>query len=471
MVAAESAPSSYAIRLIHVSPPLFSVDANLAAAGDALEMTTTRPADLAAIDTGGWPVLVRNLRITDDQGRSIEATRAGAVGWRLARPYTGRLHVHYEVDDSLLAENHWPAERESVFADESHVVLVGRSLFITTPAATVSRVRFDLPKPWVAVTPWRRESATTFSVSGRADLQENLIALSKTAPDVITARGFRVFVVALGQWESARSEVKRVLRAVIPQLVRIMGFREHDQYVVALLPLQERGGESFRRSFAMTTDEQPTRENSAGWGNTIAHEVFHYWNGWRLRGTNYASSQWFQEGFTEYAANIALPAAGLIDADGFREKLSQHVRNYQRLKTTLEAPGTQKGPPLYSGGALVAFLWDVLMRHDSGGRRSIADFYRALWKATDGGRQTYDWATIASALNATAPGAWEEFHRRYIAGDERLPLTTVLPLAGLRLVNGAGGLPQIEVDDKADPAARSLWQAMTAGAPKPSTGR
>jgi predicted metalloprotease with PDZ domain len=420
--AGSSTAAKYDVRLVSLSPPRLSVTAIVPIAGDSLEMSTSRPGDVPGLDKEGWPALVRNLTVGDEHGQSIALTNAGAKGWRLASPHTGRLRVRYQVDYALLAERDWPAQREAAFADDGHLVVVGRSLFITTAATTVSHVSFHLPKGWVAITPWKRQSATDPD-----DLRENLIAFSQTAPDVVDAQGFHVAVLSLGHWQSARSEVRRVLRGVIPELVRLMGFHEREHYVVVLLPLVERGGESFRRSFAMTTDVPPSRANSADWGNTIAHEVFHYWNGWRLRGADYAATQWFQEGFTEYAANISMLASGLIDEKGFRQKLAKHVENYSRLKTTLEAPGTHKGPPLYSGGALVAYLWDGMIRRATGGRRTIADFYRELWKETDAGRLPYDWPRIASALNAVAAEDWDGFHHRYIEGSERLPLESVLP--------------------------------------------
>jgi len=419
----------YDVRLVRLSPPRLAVTASLPASGDALHMATTRPGDIAELDVGGWPALVGDLQVSDETGRRVAATRAGPKGWHLATTVAGRLRVDYEVDYSILAARKWPAQREAAFADADHFVVVGRSLFVTTPAITSSRVVFHLPRPWRPVTPWKWESSTAFVAADPAELADNLIVLMRSAPDVVTASGFRVSVVPIGHWQEARGELRRALRAVIPELVRLIGFEGEASYVVVLLPEIERGGESFRSSFALTFDAPASRANRADWANLIAHEVFHYWNGWRLAGADYAASQWFQEGFTEYAANIAMRASGLIDDEGFRQKIAQHIAQYANLKTTLEAPGTHKGPPLYSGGALVAFSWDVMIRHATNGKRTIADVYRNLWTSTDGGRIKYDWPLIKSVLDAASKQEWDDFHRRYIAGDERLPLETVLKLA------------------------------------------
>jgi predicted metalloprotease with PDZ domain len=245
-----------------------------------------------------------------------------------------------------------------------------------------------------------------------------------------------------------------------------MGFGGHDIYSVVLLPIEqtdESGGESYRRSFAFTFNAAPTSVNRSAWGKTIAHEIFHYWNGWRLRGSDYASSQWFQEGFTEYAANLAMAGSGLITPDEFLQQLSTHIRNYQKLTTPLDAPGSRKGPPLYSGGALVAFCWDLQIRHASGGKRHLGDFLRALWHQTNSGQRAYEWRDIRGALDNTAQLDWEAFYRDYINGTKPLPLQQILPHAGLRLVQAADGFPLIEPEPAAPVSARSLWRSFVKG--------
>jgi predicted metalloprotease with PDZ domain len=456
--------ATYEVRMLGTSPPRLGVTASIPISGPSLEMTTTRPAEIPELDAHGWPGLVRNLQVFDRAGRALATTSSGESGWRLERGDSNRVTVKYEVDYSALEERHWPAQREAAFADGSHFSVVGRSLFITTRATTSIRVRFRLARPWRALAPWRSRGKS-FLPGDKADLLENLIVLTRARADEIRSHGFRVLLVATGHWGPVRSEARRVLGAVIPRLVELMAFDGRENYLVVLLPAGERGGESFRSSFAMTMDAAPSRANSGDWGNTIAHEIFHYWNGWRMSGSDYAASQWFQEGFTEYAANLSMVTGGLMNEAMFRQQLSRHLRNYANLKTSLEAPGTRKGPPLYSAGALVAFSWDVLIRKATGGERNIGDFYRALWKSTDGGRVHYDWPLIRTALDATAKADWQDYYLRYIRGTERLNIDDVLPVAGLHVVRGDDDSPRVEIDPAAPRDARSLWKALARGSP------
>jgi hypothetical protein len=364
-----------------------------------------------------------------------------------------------------LAAKGWPAPRESGLADASHVVLVGRSIFVKTPEMGPSTVTFSLPSGWKPVTPWEAQpgSAGGFSVADAGDLLENLVVFTREDPGVVVAGGFRLLVTRMGHWQRVGKEVRRVLGGVVPRLVQLVGAGDRERYLVVLLPTVDGGAESYRHSFALTVDKPPSRANSAVWGNLIAHEIFHLWNGWRLRGADYASSQWFQEGFTEYAANVSMTAARLVTQAGFLDKLSTHVANYRKLQTSLEGIGSHKGPPLYSAGALVAFTWDVQLRAATGGKRNVWDFMRALWERTGRGQRPYTWQDMRATLESMARVDWDGYHRASIEGRDPLPLDAAFRLAGLRLTENADGSPRVELDPAVSPAPNLLLQALLEG--------
>src|SRR4051812_37525069 len=124
-----------------------------------------------------------------------------------------------------------------------------------------------------------------------------MLAFSREAPDQVSAGGFRLRIIAMGHWQPLRPSIRRILASVIKREVAMMHFREKALYDVILLPIKDQGGAAYRGSFVYCYPD-PTEANSGEWGNTFAHEIFHFWNYTRLRGADYASSQWFQEGFT-----------------------------------------------------------------------------------------------------------------------------------------------------------------------------
>jgi predicted metalloprotease with PDZ domain len=449
-------PAVYNVRWIPDSIRLH-VTASVPIVGDRLRVEATRPAGIPELDSLGWTGLVTNLRVTDAGGRAIQVTRDRTRGWTLARRDSGTLTIEYQVDYAPLARLEWPAPREAVFRDDDRLVLVGRSLFVTTEATRESQVTFELPDGWTATTPWRpTRTRNAFVVAGTKDLVENLIVLARTPPDKVVVGDFHLHVFSFGHWAQAREEVRHVLQPVIRHYVATMRNRSRIDYVVVLLPALESGAESYRASFALNTDA-PGPATSPIWGNLVAHEIFHLWNGWLLRGADYASTQWFQEGFTEYAANIAIAASGLVEADWLRAKLATHVQNARRLETTLENTAGRKGPPLYSAGALVAFGWDVQIRAATHGKRNLGDFFRELFRRTDGGRREYAWTDLRAALEAVAPDDWEDYYQLYVRGNEKLPIQQALATVGLRMVDNADGTVRVDPEPGAKRAAKQLW--------------
>lgn len=467
-LAADGAPgptiAKYHVKLVGVSPPRFSVRADLPVKGAGLDMDASYPAELPEMAAKGWPALISNLEALDASGRPIELKSVGAAGWKLPQSHDGRVTVSYDVDFGPFAAKNWSSPLESAFADDKHVVVSGRGLFVTTAQAASAEVDFELPRPWRPVMPWNSSSSSAhrYAVRSAADLTNNMLVFSTVAPDVVKASGFTLQITAMGHWEPLRASIRRILATVIAREVKLMRYTERETYNVVLVPVADTGGEGYRQSLAYCYD-QPSEANRAIWANTLAHEIFHYWNYARLLGADYASTQWFQEGFTEYVANVTLVSGKIVEPDVFIAKLGKHVQNYRQLETTLEAIGSHKGAPLYSAGALTAFSWDVMIRQASGGRLNLGDFFRNLWRQTMGGARTYAWADIGAALAATADGDWDGFHRDYIEGHDPLPLDRVLSLAGLRLSKDDAGREIVELDPAASAPARHLWLALIRG--------
>ena len=449
--------ATYHVRFSPGSQRL-SVTATMPIAGTSLRTADSRPAGIPELDSLGWAGLVHGLRVTDVAGHPRAVTRDRTGGWTLSQPDTATLRLEYDVDYSPLERMGWPAPREAAYRDVDHFLLVGRSLFITTAPPRECRVIFSLPTDWVVSAPWRLERLSgEFVASSPQDLVENLIVFTRGPRDVVTAGGFRLLVHALGTWEPARGDVRAALGPIARHHVRTTRFTGHRDYVVAFLPHLESGAESYRGSFALCIDSLPSPSNRATWANLVAHEMFHLWNGWILRGADYTSSQWFQEGFTEYEANRATASSGLVSDDWLRGKLARHVENARRLTTTMEETGGRKGPPLYSTGALVAFVWDVRIRAATHGRRDLGDFFRELIRRTDRGARAYAWPDLRAALQATAPGDWEAFYQSFIRAKGTLPVEQALATVGQRMVETPDGRVHVEADPAAGLEARRLW--------------
>ncbi|MGY4517089.1 putative metalloprotease with PDZ domain [Lysobacter sp. HA18] len=383
-------------------------------------MAQSWPGDAEPVASGGWPALVQHLSIHDAHGHACAVVAKGSSGWDVAPTCRGALTLDYDVDYTPLQKSQWPAPRETAFRDARGVSIIGRSLFITRGPDAPSSVSFHLPPGWNVTTPWPVAKNNAFAPNSTADLVDNLFAFSERPLPRWSVNGFDVRVLSFGAWRDREAVVQTTVRAALERYTRMMPLSQPQSYLVVLLPQDDTGGESFRASFAMNTSMDAGADGTAELQRRVAHELFHYWNGWRLRGADYASTQWFQEGFTDYMATTTLRKAAIVSPQQFRAKFAAHVQNGARLQTPLATPGTYKGPPLYSGGALVALHFDALIRQSTSGRLTVDDAMSALWRNTDQGTRAYTWTDIRAALTEVAPDVgWDALYAQYVSGDSR----------------------------------------------------
>ena len=142
-VAAQEPPApaaaTYQVQLMGGVSRRFAVRATLPSDGNRLDMAKSRPGDVPEVAEAGWPALVQHLAVTDSGGHAVAVIEDGAGGWRLERSVTGPILLRYDVDLAPLAARGWPAPREAAFADAGHLIVIGRSLFIATPAHARAR--------------------------------------------------------------------------------------------------------------------------------------------------------------------------------------------------------------------------------------------------------------------------------------------------------------------------------------------
>jgi predicted metalloprotease with PDZ domain len=146
----------------------------------------------------------------------------------------------------------------------------------------------------------------------------------------------------------------------------------------------------------------------------ISHEYFHTWNVKRLKPAeflpydytqeNYTELLWFFEGFTSYYDDLFLLRCGLIDParyvkligramNGVRQSPGQHVQSVAEASfdAWIKYYRSDENTPnstvsYYTKGSLVALRLDLALR--AGGKATLDDVMRALWRDAPGGAVT-----------------------------------------------------------------------------------
>jgi predicted metalloprotease with PDZ domain len=193
----------------------------------------------------------------------------------------------------------------------------------------------------------------------------------------------------------------------------------------------------------------------------LAHELFHLWvpNALSLDG----DYDWFYEGFTVYQATRASVELGYLTFQDYLDSLARAYDIYLAgregddlsLIETSARRWAGGGASVYQKGMLVAALYDLSVRQQSRGKRSLDDVYRLLFRGQrTGGEKREGNATVIAALSSVSGGS--DFSKRYIESANQLDLTTALDTFGLQLVRSEVRRTRITVSNSLSRAQRDL---------------
>ena len=268
-------------------------------------------------------------------------------------------------------------------------------------------------------------------------------------------------------------------------------------------PWDDRDGMEHRNSTVMTSHALTLA--------TVAHEYFHNWNVERIRpeglepfnfrDVNMSGQMFIAEGFTQYYGELAMLRTGLTPTaagmNSFAGALSYVLHTpgsayRSAVDMSRLAPFVDGASDLfptnfnntfvsyYVYGEVIALGLDLSLRERSGGKVTLDDFMRAMWRAygKPGGPapglvgHPYTLADVQHQLASVSgdPAFAADFVRRYMDGTEKIDYAPLLLRAGfvLRPLSSPPflGIPRIE--KRGD--AFILSAAVTTGSPAYQAG-
>ena len=225
--------------------------------------------------------------------------------------------------------------------------------------------------------------------------------------------------------------------------------------------------------------------------DTVAHEFFHCWNVERIRPkglepfdfdrANISGELWLAEGFTQYYGPLALQRSGLVDVASTARTLTglvdavsgpgHLVRSAEEMsrmaafidggRTVDKTNWSISVTSYYPFGGAIALALDLTLRDRSGGRLSLDDFMRAMWRAygkPGGSREGYVDRPYTSAdaeetlASVSGDRAFaRDFFSRFIQGHEVADYGRLLARAGfvMRKTNaGSAWLGDLRLDTR-----------------------
>jgi hypothetical protein len=279
--------------------------------------------------------------------------------------------------------------------------------------------------------------------------------------------GMPLDIVISGKLPFKERDALEPATSVMKRYLALTGFRLRDRpaIMIAPLPIKERKTSWKAETRGSTVvllinPDAEVRRWKPQFTVIFAHEILHLWapNSLKLEG----DYDWFFEGFTLYTA---LRTSLELHAINFKEYLNTLGRVYDSYRAnpdTLslieesERRWASAGSQVYVKGMLVAFLYDLMVRKETGGQRSLADSYRTLFsgRLTDGADGN---EAIINVLGSTP--VYRDFIKAYVENSTAVDLNKVLPAYGMSvLFTGKGS--QLRVDGDLNQDQKQLLRSL-----------
>lgn len=440
------------LRVVSLSPPRVSVEGRRDKAATAWSFRTVYAGLL------GLGARVEQLTLGDAQGAPVVVRQLAPGEYEAARP---AVSFRYELKlDPPAADN--DAAHVSWLTPERGILMPGDLLPL--PAAGV-KLRLSLPAGWQSV------ALAEQNADGGYELAQAESGVILVGPDLRRRQGragaLSFTLASAGDWAFADEDAAHVVQEVLQEHEHATGTVPRKDALVMIAPFPRsvaphvwsaaaRGG-----TVLLLTGRAPSKNAAlAQLSMPLAHELFHLWvpNGLTLTG----DYDWFFEGFTLYEAARAGVRLGYLN---FQNYLDGLARAFDRSRSAdavgslslLDASRRRWSDPaaaVYDRGMLAAYLYDLSVRRQTGGKRSIDDVYRALFRQRRTPAIAHDGnEVVLEALDTVAGGPALTEH--YVKGSVQVDLAAAIEPFGLQVAS-EGARTRVFVAPQLSRAQREL---------------
>ena len=425
------------------------------------------------------------LRAFNEAGRKVRVTKTDKHAWQAA-PVKGALTLRYEVYA-------WDLTVRAAHLDDTVGFFNGTSVFLAAIGHEDAQCVVEIQRPqghayrhWRVATALAEARGTKrygfgeYVAPGYDELVDHPVTLGEFTLASFNAHGVPHDVVIAGRVialdiERLAADLKRICEAQIALFEPRTKRAPVERFVFMTLAVSDGyGGLEHRASTALICNRtdlpakgrSETTEGYRTYLGLCSHEYFHTWNVKRIKPAafvpydfareNYTSLLWLFEGFTSYYDDLMLVRSGLISQDDyfglvgktiagvlrgsgrFRQSVAESsfdawVKYYRQDENAANAIVSY-----YTKGSLVALAFDLAIRAQTNGRKSLDDVMRLLWQRY--GRDFYRGKPVGvgeddvAALIAEATGvSLDGLFNDAVSGTRDLPLAALFEPFGVTL--------------------------------------
>ena len=421
-MAADTAPIHYRIRPAHPEAHLFEVELSVRTPdpdGQRFSLPVWIPGSYLIRE------FARNIvRIGARCGQtSVPLEKLDKHTWRAA-PCDGTLTVSYQVYA-------WDFSVRGAHFDTTHAFFNGPSVFLRVEGQADAPCRVEIEPPqgaayrnWRVATALptagaRRHGFGTYAAADYDELIDHPVEMGEFTQLAFHAHGVRHEVAITGRHDADLRRLTRDLKRLTEHHIGFFGLPAPMRNYLFLVTavgdgyggLEHRASTALlcsRHDLPLPDGSEAQEERYRTFLGLASHEYFHTWNVKRIKPTafspydlgreNYTRLLWAFEGITSYYDDLALVRCGLMTRDQYLRALARTMTAVQRgsgrLKQSLAESSfdawikyyrqDENAPnaivSYYAKGSLIALALDLTVRKATGGRHSLDDVMRALWK-------------------------------------------------------------------------------------------
>jgi hypothetical protein len=398
---------------------------------------------------------VDQFRTFEDTGLEIIAQKIATGGFQTELPAS---KISYSVKLSTPVAN--GLNHVSWLADDRGYLMLAD--LVPTNFERYS-VRFNLPNGWSVESSNARDESGAFQVT---DPVSPVFFVGRSLRKVSgKLEGAEFDVVLSGKWSFKDTDALKAASKVMERYLSMTQFKLTGKSTIMIaappIPAKKNQWWAETRGLTVALLIDPKGDKLQEHLKIIfSHELLHLWvpNSLMFDG----AYDWFFEGFTMYMALHTVLDLEVIKFKGFLETLAGAYHSYLSqpddwsLLEASERRWTTGGSQVYVKGMLVAFLYDLTLRKESGGRITLADRYRELFDVR-GAEHARGNEVIIKVLNSSP--AMADFTKSYIENAQKLELEQLLPAYGLQLEMNAKG-SQLRVSRELSPEQRQLLRSL-----------
>lgn len=454
---------------------------------------------------------VLQFHAMDGAGTPLPFEKTDKHTWRVGAPGDGVLRAGWvlNADDLTVRTSH---------VDATHAAVIGAGVFMYLDGRQGEPVEVEVqaPEGWRITTPLSAVAETRFRAADYDELADSPLEIGRHELVKWLVDGVPHQFAVWGRGNADPRRLARDTTRIVLAEREVFGALPYPEYTFILhLTNAGGGGLEHRNSTSLLAERWgfrgPMYENFLG---LVAHELFHAWNGKRIRPAalgpfdytreNYTRDLWVVEGITTYYTDLLLRRAGLISVDRYLQKLAEMISRLQTLPGRAVQPladasfdawikfyRPDANTPnatisYYQKGALVAMLLDLRIRQATENARSLDDLMRLLWERYGARDQGFAEGAVEALASEVAGTELRGFFDSALRSTQELDFAGALAFAGVEAIAprppggpstpvgpmGPGPVPFVGPAGATMPVSPPMaWESHTGITLKPEGGR